>query len=70
MRRTHSSSLFELNCFVLQFDSTCSKIERDFDSLWSDPRKKSSLLELLARTEGIEEVNGASTHYMSVGIKR
>jgi hypothetical protein len=27
-------------------------------------------LELLARAEGIEEVNGASTHYMSVGMKR
>jgi ubiquinone/menaquinone biosynthesis C-methylase UbiE len=45
-------------------------LARDFDSLWSDPRNRSSLLELLARTEGIEEVNGASTHYMSVGIKR
>ena len=45
-------------------------LARDFDSLWSDPRKRSSLLELLARTEGIEEVNGASAHYMSVGMKR
>jgi hypothetical protein len=42
----------------------------DFDSLWSDPRKRSSLLELLAHTEGIEELNGASAHYMSVGMKR
>jgi ubiquinone/menaquinone biosynthesis C-methylase UbiE len=42
----------------------------DFDSLWSDPRKRSSLMELLARTEGIEEVNGASTHFMSIGVKR
>jgi ubiquinone/menaquinone biosynthesis C-methylase UbiE len=42
----------------------------DFDSLWSDPQKRSSLLDLLARTEGSEEVNGASAHYMSVGMKR
>jgi hypothetical protein len=42
----------------------------DFDSLWSDPRKRSSLLELLARTEWIEEVNGASAHFMSIGLKR
>jgi hypothetical protein len=41
----------------------------DFDSLWSDPRKRSTLLELLARTEGIEEVNGASAHHLSVGMK-
>ena len=40
------------------------------DSLWSDFRERSSLLELLDRTEGIEEVNGASAHYMSVGMKR
>jgi len=45
-------------------------LARDFDSLWGDPRKRSSLLELLARAEGIEEVHDASTHYMSVGIKR
>jgi hypothetical protein len=45
-------------------------LARDFDSLWSDLRKRSSLLELLARTEGIEEANGASAHYMSVGMKR
>jgi hypothetical protein len=45
-------------------------LARDFDSLWSDPHKRSILLELLARTEGIEEVNGASAHHMSVGIKR
>jgi ubiquinone/menaquinone biosynthesis C-methylase UbiE len=45
-------------------------LARDFDSLWSDPRKRSSLLEFLARIEGIEEVNGASAHYVSVGMKR
>ena len=45
-------------------------LARDFDSLWSDPRKRSSLLEILARIEGIQEVNGATAHYVSVGIKR
>jgi ubiquinone/menaquinone biosynthesis C-methylase UbiE len=45
-------------------------LARDFDSLWSDPRKRSSLLEILARIEGIEEVNGATAHYVSVGMKR
>jgi SAM-dependent methyltransferase len=45
-------------------------LERDFDAFWSDPGKRSVLLDLLARTEEIEEVNGASTHYMSVGMKR
>ena len=44
-------------------------LARDFDSLWNDPRKRSTLLELLARTEGIEEVNGASAHHLSVGMK-
>jgi len=44
-------------------------LAHDFDSVWSDPQKRSSLLELLARTEGIEEVNGASAHYISVGMK-
>ncbi|MGB9465565.1 MAG: class I SAM-dependent methyltransferase [Candidatus Acidiferrum sp.] len=44
-------------------------LARDFDSLWSDTQKRSSLLELLARTEAIEEVNGASAHYLSVGMK-
>ena len=44
-------------------------LARDFDSLWTDTRKRSSLLELLARTEGIEEVNGASAHHLSVGMK-
>ncbi len=45
-------------------------LARDFDSLWNDARKRSGLLELLAHTEGIEEVNGASAHYVSVGMKR
>jgi ubiquinone/menaquinone biosynthesis C-methylase UbiE len=45
-------------------------LAREFDSLWSDPRKRSSLLEFLARIEGIEEVNGATAHYVSVGMKR
>jgi ubiquinone/menaquinone biosynthesis C-methylase UbiE len=45
-------------------------LERDFDSLWSDSKKRSGLLELLDRIEGIKEVNGASTHYMSVGMKQ
>jgi ubiquinone/menaquinone biosynthesis C-methylase UbiE len=45
-------------------------LARDFDSLWSDPRKRSGLLEILARIEGIEEVNGATAHYVSVGMKR
>jgi len=44
-------------------------LAQDFDSLWSDPRKRSSLLEFLARIEGMEEVNGASAHYVSVGMK-
>jgi hypothetical protein len=44
-------------------------LARDFNSFWSDPRKRSTLLELLARTEGIEEVNGASAHHLSVGMK-
>jgi hypothetical protein len=45
-------------------------LARDFDSLWSDPRKRSGLLEILARIEGIEEVNGATAHYVSVAMKR
>jgi len=45
-------------------------LAQDFDSLWSDPQKRSSLLEFLARIEGIEEVNRASPHYLSVGMKR
>jgi ubiquinone/menaquinone biosynthesis C-methylase UbiE len=45
-------------------------LAREFDSLWNDPRNRSSLLELLTRTEEIEEVNGASAHYLSVGMKR
>lgn len=44
-------------------------LAKDLDSLWSDPRKRSILLELLARTEGIEEASGASAHYMTVGRK-
>jgi len=42
----------------------------DFDSLWNDPQKRSRLLELLSRTESIEEVTCASAHYMSIGMKR
>jgi len=45
-------------------------LARDFDSLWSDARQRSILMNLLARTEGIEEVNGASAHHISVGMKR
>ena len=45
-------------------------LAQDFDSVWSDLQKRNSLLELLARTEGIEEVNGASAHHISVGMKR
>jgi hypothetical protein len=41
----------------------------NFHSLWSDPEKRSRLLELLDRTEAIEGVNGASAHYMTVGRK-
>ena len=33
-------------------------------------RKRSSFLELMGRTEGIEEVHGVSSHHMSVGTKR
>jgi len=42
----------------------------DFDSVWNDPQKRSRLLELLSRTESIEEVTCASAHYMSIGTKR
>jgi hypothetical protein len=45
-------------------------LAQHFDSVWSDLQKRNSLLELLARTEGIDEVNGASAHHMSVGTKR
>lgn len=45
-------------------------LARDFESLWGDPQKRSILLELLTRTEGIEEVNGASAHHITVGRKR
>jgi ubiquinone/menaquinone biosynthesis C-methylase UbiE len=45
-------------------------LARHFDSLWSDSQKRSGLLELLARTDGIEEVNGASAHHISAGLKR
>ncbi len=42
---------------------------REFDALWRDSRKQTILLDMLARTEGIEEVNGASAHYLTVGRK-
>jgi SAM-dependent methyltransferase len=42
---------------------------RDFDALWHDSQKRTILLEMLARTEGIEEVNGASFHHLTVGRK-
>jgi ubiquinone/menaquinone biosynthesis C-methylase UbiE len=45
-------------------------LARDFDSLWSDSQKRRNLLQLLARTERVEEVNGASAHHISVGMKR
>jgi ubiquinone/menaquinone biosynthesis C-methylase UbiE len=45
-------------------------LARDFESLWRDSRKRTTLLDMLARTEGIDEVNGASAHYMTVGRKR
>ncbi len=45
-------------------------LARDFESLWRDSRKRTTLLDMLARTEGIDEVNGASVHYMTVGRKR
>jgi ubiquinone/menaquinone biosynthesis C-methylase UbiE len=45
-------------------------LAKDFDSLWRDSRKRTTLLDMLARTEGIEEVNGASFHHMTVGRKR
>jgi hypothetical protein len=44
-------------------------LAKDFDALWSDPRKRSIFLELLDRTEGIEEVNGASARHITVGKK-
>jgi SAM-dependent methyltransferase len=44
-------------------------LARDFDALWHDPRKRNILLDMLARTEGIEEVNGASFHHLTVGRK-
>ena len=45
-------------------------LARDFDFLWSDSRGRSNLLELLARTEDIQEVSDAPAHYLSVGMKR
>jgi SAM-dependent methyltransferase len=45
-------------------------LAKDFDAVWGDPQKRSILLELLTRTEGIEEVNGASAHHITVGRKR
>ena len=45
-------------------------LARDFESLWCDPRKRTTLLDMLARTEGIDEVNDASAQYMTVGGKR
>jgi len=44
-------------------------LARDFDALWSDSRKRSRLLDLLALTEGVGDVNGASGHYITVGRK-
>lgn len=44
-------------------------LAKEFDSLWRDPRKRNILLDMLARTEGIEEVNGASFHHLTVGKK-
>ncbi len=44
-------------------------LARDFACFWRDPRKRGSLLNLLAHTEGIEEVNAASAHHLSVGMK-
>lgn len=45
-------------------------LAKDFEAVWGDPQKRSILLELLTRTEGIEEVNGASAHHITVGRKR
>jgi ubiquinone/menaquinone biosynthesis C-methylase UbiE len=45
-------------------------LARDFDALWRDSNKRTVLLDMLARTEGIEEVNGASFHHMTVGRKQ
>jgi len=42
----------------------------DFESFWPDSRKRTTLLDMVARAEGIDEVNGASAHYMTVGKKR
>jgi len=42
----------------------------DFESLWRDSRKRTTLLDMVARAEKIDEVNGASAHYMTVGKKR
>jgi SAM-dependent methyltransferase len=42
----------------------------DFESFWRDSRKRTTLLDMVARAEGIDEVNGASAHYMTVGKKR
>ena len=44
-------------------------LAKNLDALWLDPQKRGTLLELLARTESIEEVNGASAHYITVGRK-
>jgi SAM-dependent methyltransferase len=44
-------------------------LARDFDALWRDFHKRTVLLDMLARTEAIEEVNGASFHHMTVGRK-
>lgn len=45
-------------------------LAKDFDAVWGDPQKRSILLELITRTEGIEEVTGASAHHITVGRKR
>lgn len=44
-------------------------LARDFDALWRDSNKRTVLLDMLARTEDMEEVNGASFHHMTVGRK-
>jgi len=44
-------------------------LAKDFDAVWGDPQKRETLLRLMARTEHIEELNGASAHHITVGRK-
>lgn len=45
-------------------------LAKDFEALWRDSPRRAVLLDMLARIEGIEDVNGVSFHYLTIGRKQ